>query len=151
MFDLLKRWRRNTNQDESFAFGKHVGDAMLQDIHLQAEILLSPRRMEFMRILDDKIRAIKFANDQQFAVQTKLKLNEISDMWSDSRGQLREEMKAMIVIRLGSAALDLAPDLLDQVIDIEIDLQWKKLIDDMLRHAEEILKLQNQWIAAGKN
>ena len=150
MINLFKRWRRQVDQDDSFAFGERVGDAMLQDIHLQAEILLSPRRQEMMRILDDKIRVVDFVSDAQFAVQAKLKLNEMADLWSDQKDQQRREMRATIEDRLGSDALALAPDLLDQVIDIEIDLQWKKLIDDMLRHCEDVMKLRKQWNAAGK-
>ena len=151
MFNLFKRWRRQVSPDDSFALGERVGGAMLQDIHLQAEILLPPRRLEMMRILDDKIRAIDFVNDPQFAVQMRLKLNEMAEIWSDQKDQQREDMRAMIENRLGSVALDLAPDLMDQVNDIEIYLQWKKLIDDMLKHTEEVMRLQNRWNAAGKN
>ena len=149
MFDLFKRRRRQTNDGDSFAFGERVGDAMLQDIHLQAEILLPLRRMELMRLFDDNVRNIAFVNDQQFAVQTKSKLDEICEIWSDTRTQQRDAMREIIAVRLGSDALDLAPDLLDQVIDIEIDLQWKKLVDEMIQHGEQIMKLRSQWIAAG--
>ena len=136
---------------DTFEFGERVGAAMLQDVHLQANIVLALRRAEMMQTLDDKLRAIDYVNDPQFAVQAKVELDEMADIWASQKNQNRQALQTAINVRLGPDALDLAPDLLDQVIDIEIDLQWKKLIEEMVTHAEEVLKLRIQWNAAGKN
>lgn len=65
--------------------------------------------------------------------------------WSEQTAEQREELKAVALQQLGAEMISLAPDLIDQVIGIEIDKQKQTLVAAAVKHSEDIMKLQNRY------